>query len=100
MRSRPPTSPPAESFRDGALRWIDGPLVGLSTPVVDVFGGALVLEDDLPPDAAAGMLVRLREGCDHTIATCAARFANAANFQGEPFLPGNDILARYPVPGA
>ena len=93
-------APPAESFRDGALRWIDGPLVGLSTPVVDVVGGALVLEDDLPPGIAPGWLVRVREGCDHTIATCASRFANAANFQGEPFLPGNDILARYPTPRA
>jgi hypothetical protein len=37
----------------------------------------------------------VREGCDHTIATCRTRFGNAANFQGEPFLPGNDILTRY-----
>ena len=57
-----------------------------------------MLEDDLPPGIAPGWLVRVREGCDHTIATCASRFANAANFQGEPFLPGNDILARYPTP--
>ena len=32
-----------------------------------------------------------------TVATCAARFGNAVNFQGEPFLPGNDMLAQYPV---
>ena len=36
--------------------------------------------------------------CDKTIATCSARFGNALNFQGEPFLPGNDMLAQYPVP--
>jgi uncharacterized phage protein (TIGR02218 family) len=90
-------APPAESFRDGHLRWIDGPQIGLSTPVVEVIAGALVLEDELPPGTAPGWLVRVREGCDHTIATCAARFGNAANFQGEPFLPGNDILARYPT---
>ncbi|MEO0871962.1 MAG: phage BR0599 family protein, partial [Pseudomonadota bacterium] len=23
------------------------------------------------------------------------RFGNAHNFRGEPFLPGNDLLARY-----
>jgi uncharacterized phage protein (TIGR02218 family) len=89
--------PPSDRFRDGQLRWIDGPAAGLTTRVAAVTGTALLLEDDLPPNAAAGWLVRLREGCDHTIATCAARFGNAANFQGEPFVPGNDILARYPV---
>src|SRR5690606_38795771 len=78
--------PPAEWFRDGALRWIDGPRTGLSSRVADVTGGSLVLEDELPPGTAAGWLIRVRAGCDHTIATCAARFGNAANFQGEPFL--------------
>ena len=45
-----------------------------------------------------GVRVQLREGCDHTIATCSARFGNAVNFRGEPFLPGNDLLARYGQP--
>jgi|GEM_PF-6257398 len=32
-----------------------------------------------------------------TLQTCAQRFANAVNFRGEPFVPGNDLVARYPV---
>jgi len=28
--------------------------------------------------------------------TCSARFGNAVNFRGEPYLPGNDLLTRYP----
>jgi hypothetical protein len=43
-----------------------------------------------------GTLVLLVEGCDRTIATCRLRFNNAANFRGEPYLPGNDLLTRYP----
>jgi hypothetical protein len=43
-----------------------------------------------------GALVELIEGCDKSIATCAGRFANAANFRGEPYLPGIDLLTRYP----
>jgi hypothetical protein len=43
-----------------------------------------------------GELVEVIEGCDKTIATCAGRFANAANFRGEPYLPGIDLLTRYP----
>jgi hypothetical protein len=49
----------------------------------------------VPP---AGTRVELREGCDRRLETCATRFANAINFQGEPFLPGNDLITRYPVP--
>lgn len=56
----------------------------------------LVLEQALDPALAPGTLARLIEGCDHAIATCAGRFGNAINFQGEPFLPGNDLLTRYP----
>ncbi|ABC64886.1 DUF2163 domain-containing protein [Erythrobacter litoralis] len=81
----------------GQVRWIEGPHVGIAMDVVAVETGALVLDTPLDGDVAPGQRVRLREGCDHTIGTCQARFANAANFQGEPFLPGNDLLARYPV---
>ncbi len=43
-----------------------------------------------------GTPVELTEGCDRRFETCVARFANAANFRGEPHLPGNDLLTRYP----
>ena len=49
---------------------------------------------------ACGGPVLLREGCDRTLDTCAMRFGNAVNFQGEPFLPGNDMITRYPIPAA
>jgi uncharacterized phage protein (TIGR02218 family) len=88
--------PAAEDFRDGSLRWLDGPQAGQANTVVAIEGAMLVLEQALDSTLAAGTLARLREGCDHTIATCAARFANSINFQGEPFLPGNDLLTRYP----
>ncbi len=84
-------------YRGGSLRVIDGPLAGAGGQVIDLAGAALVV--DLPLDVAptAGTRLRLREGCDRTLGTCASRFANAINFQGEPFLPGNDMIARYPA---
>jgi uncharacterized phage protein (TIGR02218 family) len=88
--------PAAEQFRDGNLRWLDGPQAGQANSVVTVADGMLVLEQALDPLLLPGTLARVQEGCDHTIATCAARFANSINFQGEPFLPGNDLLTRYP----
>ena len=68
--------------------------------VVDVVDGALLLDAPLDPGLTPGMRALLREGCDHTIRMCADRFGNALNFQGEPFLPGNDLLTRYAVPSA
>jgi uncharacterized phage protein (TIGR02218 family) len=81
----------------GELRWIDGPEAGIAAGIVGHDGAWLVL-DRAPSQAAAGTRVELREGCDHTLDTCAMRFANAINFQGEPFLPGNDLLTRYGKP--
>src|SRR5690606_29252795 len=93
-------APPAAELPHGHVRWLDGPHAGIRMEVVGVSGAWLELDRELDPALAAGMRALLREGCDHTLATCADRFANAANFQGEPFLPGNDLLARYPLPTA
>jgi uncharacterized phage protein (TIGR02218 family) len=88
--------PGAEQCRDGSLCWLDGPQAGQPNSIIDINGTMLVLEHELDPTLGPGTLARVREGCDHTIATCAARFGNSINFQGEPFLPGNDLLTRYP----
>lgn len=85
-------------YRFGELRWLDGPQVGLVARIVAADETGLTIDLPLLPDAVLPMRARLREGCDHTLATCDTRFGNAINFQGEPFLPGNDLLARYPTP--
>ncbi len=85
-------------FAQGELRWLDGPLTGLRATVLCADAQGLVLDRPLDKASAIGDRALLREGCDHTIATCSARFGNAVNFQGEPFLPGNDLLAQYPMP--
>jgi uncharacterized phage protein (TIGR02218 family) len=62
-------------------------------------GSFLMLDHPLDQTLTAGLRVELREGCDHTLATCSQRFGNAINFRGEPFLPGNDLVVRYGVSG-
>ena len=89
---------PTAPFAHGELRWLGGPQIGQRTGLLPRLDGHLLLEQPLPESAQEGDRVELREGCDHRIETCAQRFANAANFQGEPHLPGNDLLAQYPVP--
>lgn len=82
----------------GTVRWLDGPHAGAAMEIGARDGDWLVLDALLDAALAPGAQVRLREGCDHTLATCAGRFGNALNFRGEPFLPGNDLVARYPPP--
>ncbi len=79
----------------GRLRWIDGPNAGLISVIAASAGTTLTLRE--PPAFAplAATRAELSEGCDRRFATCKTRFANAINFQGEPHLPGNDLLTRY-----
>lgn len=88
------------AMRDGSLRWLDGPQAGLSMQVTSADEDGLVLDVALDPALQPGTCALLRQGCDHTLATCHERFANSVNFQGEPFLPGNDVIARYPTASA
>ena len=90
------TLPPL--YLRGEMRWLDGPHTGLTMKIIGQSGSALELDTALDPATAPGHRVLLRQGCDKTIATCASRFGNAINFQGEPHLPGNDLLAQYPQP--
>lgn len=82
----------------GTLRWFDGPHAGQTMGVVALTGSGLVLDTPLDQAPPVGARAVLREGCDRTLAACSSRFANAVNFQGEPHLPGNDQITRYPSP--
>lgn len=87
-----------EPYLNGQLRWVDGPQAGVTMQIVAISANGVTPDVALDPGLQGGARALLREGCDHTIGTCANRFANAANFDGEPFLPGNDLLARYGQP--
>lgn len=50
----------------------------------------------LPLNIGAGTKARIYPGCDKRIATCRDRFANAINFRGEPYVPGQDFRNRTP----
>lgn len=87
-----------ENYIDGRLRFTAGPQTGVSFGIIDAEDDWLMLDRPLVPGTLPLTRTELREGCDHTIATCAGRFGNGINFRGEPFLPGNDLLSRYGQP--
>ncbi|MEO6579993.1 MAG: DUF2163 domain-containing protein [Sphingomicrobium sp.] len=80
----------------GRARFLSGENSGLASVVIAVAGNRIELRDTPRAVVAAGDRIELREGCDKRFATCCDRFGNAENFRGEPHLPGNDLLTRYP----
>lgn len=84
------------AYAYGRLRWVSGTNSGLDSTVMKSAGIVLTLREPPPFVPTAGDLIEISEGCDRSLATCAARFGNAVNFRGEPHLPGIDLLTRYP----
>jgi uncharacterized phage protein (TIGR02218 family) len=87
-------SPALYSF--GELRWIDGAYAGQRSSIIDQQGQMISLSDSPASAPIPGTRAILTQGCDKRIDTCRSRFANAINFRGEPYLPGMDLLTRYP----
>lgn len=85
-----------DRFARGQLRWLSGPNCGMKSYITQVTGLSIHLREPPPFELAGGELVQLKEGCDKRLQTCRDRFGNVANFRGEPYLPGNDVLTRYP----
>jgi uncharacterized phage protein (TIGR02218 family) len=87
--------PGGNSYGGGRLRWLGGANSGLEDAIVRSEGAIVTLRRP-PRFDAMGALVEIEQGCDKRLATCAERFGNAVNFRGEPWLPGIDLLTRYP----
>ncbi|MEY4270697.1 MAG: hypothetical protein RLZZ58_1913 [Pseudomonadota bacterium] len=88
--------PPGAAMAFGELLWLGGSATGLRTPIIAAAGNVLALAA-MPPDLPALPVAALvTQGCDKRLETCRDLYANAANFRGEPLLPGNDLLTRYP----
>lgn len=85
-----------DRFLLGRLRFLAGENCGRSAVIMSAGGSVIELREQPRGVVEAGCAVELREGCDRRFATCVSRFNNAVNFRGEPHLPGNDLLTRYP----
>ncbi len=85
-----------DRFVLGRLRYMSGANCGLSSVILSAAGNVVQVRDLPRGVVETGCRVEVREGCDKRFETCVTRFANAPNFRGEPHLPGNDLLTRYP----
>jgi uncharacterized phage protein (TIGR02218 family) len=85
-----------DRFVLGRLRYLSGVNCGLSTVIISASGNTVQVRDQPRAVVEVGCRIELREGCDKRFGTCVSRFDNAVNFRGEPHLPGNDLLTRFP----
>ena len=85
-----------DQFLLGRLRYLSGANCGLQSAMIAISGITVTVRDLPRAPVEPGCQVEIRHGCDKRFTTCAERFGNAANFRGEPHLPGNDLLTRYP----
>lgn len=86
----------ANGFAYGSVRILDGKKCGLSFNILSSDASSIRIASLPDQPILPGTRIELTEGCDKQISTCASRFGNAINFRGEPYLPGNDLLTRYP----
>lgn len=49
-----------------------------------------------PYPVEVGTTARVYPGCDKRLETCIDKFNNVLNFRGEPFIPGQDDILKYP----
>jgi uncharacterized phage protein (TIGR02218 family) len=86
-------------FTSGTLDWTSGVNAGRQAEVLahDLAGGTAAVTLLEPParTISVGAAFIIRAGCDKRIETCAAKFANVANFRGFPHIPGQDAVLRY-----
>ncbi|MGI3212890.1 baseplate hub protein [Roseovarius tibetensis] len=85
-------------FAGGVLTWETGANAGRAIEVKGWGQTTGHVELFLPMGyaIAAGDMFRIHPGCDKRLDTCIDRFANVLNFRGEPYVPGQDVMMRYP----
>lgn len=94
---------PDDWFNGGVVRFDTGNNAGRSFEVkdFDADDGVTIEQDvtlwgNLPFDIQVGDVACILPGCDKVFGTCIAKFDNAINFVGEPFVPSPDIFGQYP----
>ncbi|MEP3224889.1 MAG: DUF2163 domain-containing protein [Parasphingorhabdus sp.] len=80
----------------GELRWLGGENCGLRHTIIAGEGDRIHLADHTDRKLSIGDRALFTAGCNKNFVTCRDRFGNSQNFRGEPYLPGNDLLTRYP----
>ncbi|WP_044563840.1 phage BR0599 family protein, partial [Azospirillum sp. B4] len=81
------------AFVQGALTFTGGRNAGVTRAIKAADADGLTLAYALPHQPTVGDPFRITYGCDHTAATCQARFGNLANIRAFPYIPAAETAA-------
>lgn len=81
----------------GLITWVTGDNKDLQMEVKEHSGDKIKLFLPMPHAVKIGDTFTICAGCDGNATTCKNRFNNLINFRGEPYTPGNNYAASYPV---
>lgn len=81
-------------FDYGVITWTTGANAGLRMEVKFYDGAQFELFEPMPYPIDVGDEYQVHPGCDKRFDTCKAKFDNAINFRGEPYIPGNQEVSR------
>jgi uncharacterized phage protein (TIGR02218 family) len=88
-------------FAGGKLTWTSGANANRAMEVKrhGVVGTRVSLElwQQMSEAIAVGDAFIVTAGCEKQFGTCKAKFDNAVNFRGFPYMPGNDAVTSYPT---
>lgn len=86
-------------WNQGKMTWTAGLNTGLSMEIAgwDTTTNIMALFAPMPFTIQPTDQLEVFAGCDKSIGTCSAKFANVLNFRGEPFIPGIDRVMRYVI---
>ena len=79
-------------FTGGEIQWLTGANAGLRMEIKTFLNTQVTFVLPMPNAIALGDTFHAIAGCDKSFPTCYGRFANAANFRGEPYVPGMGAL--------
>jgi uncharacterized phage protein (TIGR02218 family) len=79
-------------FSGGEVVWLTGANAGRRMEIKEFSNKQFTLVLPMPNNVTVGDTFNAIAGCDKTISTCIAKFNNAVNFRGEPYVPGMDKM--------
>jgi uncharacterized phage protein (TIGR02218 family) len=79
-------------FSGGEVVWLTGANAGRRMEIKEFSNKQFTLVLPMPNNVTVGDTFNAIAGCDKTIGTCVAKFNNAVNFRGEPYVPGMDKM--------
>jgi uncharacterized phage protein (TIGR02218 family) len=84
---------PDDYCTNGRVTFLSGQNSGLAMEVIAYSRGVFTLALPMPYTIAVGDTFTAVAGCQKQfLRDCVGKFANAINFRGEPYLPGNDVM--------